>query len=223
MQRHELSREQAAWPQTLLVISGGCVGLLVSVVQKKLSIYHITLAGGILTCAGLVGASFATSIVWFTVTYGVIQGAGIGITLIGVAMYLLLYFDKYKATATAIKDIGMVAAAGVAGVPLDVASREGIRNGKETGPINSQQEDVERHLAIKGAKPLLNEEERCVPLQSEELPPPTNGAPSVFPVVIWIPFFVLVLLQVISEYGNSLFTTTIVDYATDKGAELGRA
>ncbi|XP_075746354.1 uncharacterized protein LOC119159376 isoform X2 [Rhipicephalus microplus] len=105
MQRHGLSREQVAWPQTLLLISGGCVGLLVSVVQKKFSIYHITLAGGILTSAGLVGASFAPSIVWFSVAYGVVQ----------------------------------------------------------------------------------------------------------------------VLLQVFSEYGNSLFMTTIVDYATDKGAELGRA
>ncbi|KAH7958142.1 hypothetical protein HPB51_027874 [Rhipicephalus microplus] len=33
-------------------------------------------------------------------------GAGVGTTLRGVTMYLLLYFDKYKATATAIKDIG---------------------------------------------------------------------------------------------------------------------
>ncbi|KAH8042481.1 hypothetical protein HPB51_023529 [Rhipicephalus microplus] len=33
-------------------------------------------------------------------------GAGVGTTLRGVTMYLLLYFDKYKATATAIKNIG---------------------------------------------------------------------------------------------------------------------
>ncbi|XP_049267634.1 monocarboxylate transporter 3-like [Rhipicephalus sanguineus] len=85
-------------------------------VQKKFSIYHITLAGGIVASAGLAGASFAPNIVWLSVTFGVVQGAGIGITLLGIAMYLLLYFDKYKATATAIKDIGTVAA-GVAGVP----------------------------------------------------------------------------------------------------------
>ncbi|KAL1466126.1 hypothetical protein MTO96_026860 [Rhipicephalus appendiculatus] len=74
MQKHELSREQAAWPQTSLVISGGCMGLLVSVVQKKFSIYHITLAGGIVASAGLAGASFAPNIVWLSITFGVLQG-----------------------------------------------------------------------------------------------------------------------------------------------------
>ncbi|XP_037268013.2 monocarboxylate transporter 12 isoform X1 [Rhipicephalus microplus] len=253
MQRHGLSREQVAWPQTLLLISGGCVGLLVSVVQKKFSIYHITLAGGILTSAGLVGASFAPSIVWFSVAYGVVQGAGLGITFLGVAMYLLLYFDKCKATAAAIKDVGMVVA-GVAGVPwISILMKEyglqgslllmaGLmlhilplvmliktprrchmfrKNDKPTGRINSQKGDVDKPAAIKSAVPLLNEKEHCV--QREELPTLSNGAPRGFPIGIRFPFFVLVLLQVFSEYGNSLFMTTIVDYATDKGAELGRA
>ncbi|KAL1443241.1 hypothetical protein MTO96_030359 [Rhipicephalus appendiculatus] len=116
MEELHVDREEAAWPQTALVISGGCVGLLVSVVQKKFSIYHITLVGGFITSAGVLVSSFAPNIAWLSVTFGVIQGAGVGTTLLGVAMYLLLYFDKYKATATAIKDIGTVAA-GVAGVP----------------------------------------------------------------------------------------------------------
>lgn len=255
MQKHDLSREQAAWPQTALVISGGCMGLLVSVVQKKFSIYHITLAGGIMASAGLAGASFAPNIVWLSVTFGVVQGAGIGITLLGVAMYLLLYFDKYKATATAIKDIGTVAA-GVAGVPwISLLVKEyGLQGSllltaglmihilpivmliktprhwrifrgsdKNTGPMSSQQADVEVPLAVKKAAQLPNEEERFVPLRSTELPTPPDSPSSVFPVVIWFPFFVLVLLQVVSDYSNAVFMTTIVDYATDKGAELGRA
>ncbi|XP_049519520.1 monocarboxylate transporter 9-like isoform X5 [Dermacentor silvarum] len=116
MEKHHVGREQAAWPQSALVISGGCAGLLVSVVQKKFSIYQITLLGGIMASAGVVASSFAPNIAWLSLTFGVIQGAGIGTTLLGVAMYLLLYFDKYKATVTAIKDVGTVAA-GVAGVP----------------------------------------------------------------------------------------------------------
>ncbi|KAL3184286.1 hypothetical protein MRX96_032090 [Rhipicephalus microplus] len=187
MQKYELSREQAAWPQTSLVISGGCVGLLISVAQKKFSIYHITLAGGIVASAGLVAASFAPNIAWLSVTFGVLQGAGVGITLLGVAMYLLLYFDKYKATATAIKDIGMVAA-GVTGVPwisflvkeyglqgsllLTAALMLHIlpvvmliktphrcrmfrKNCKITGPIYSQQNDVERRPAIEQSRALI--------------------------------------------------------------------
>lgn len=255
MQKYELSREQAAWPQTSLVISGGCVGLLISVVQKKFSIYHITLAGGIVASAGLVAASFAPNIAWLSVTFGVLQGAGVGITLLGVAMYLLLYFDKYKATATAIKDIGMVAA-GVTGVPwisflvkeyglqgsllltaglmlhilpvvmlIKTPRRCRIfrKNCKITGPIYSQQNDLERRPAIAKVEALSNEEERFAPLHCEELSTPSKGAPSVFPVVVWLPFIVLVLLQVVSDYSNAVFMTTIVDYAKDKGAELGRA
>ncbi|XP_075542628.1 monocarboxylate transporter 9-like isoform X2 [Dermacentor variabilis] len=116
MEKHHVGREKAAWPQTALAISGGCAGLLVSVVQKKFSIYHITLVGGLMASAGAVASSFAPNIAWLCLTFGVIQGAGIGTTLLGVLMYLLLYFDKYKATAIAIKDVGTVAA-GVAGVP----------------------------------------------------------------------------------------------------------
>ncbi|XP_049519519.1 monocarboxylate transporter 4-like isoform X1 [Dermacentor silvarum] len=116
MEKHHVGREQAAWPQSALVASGGCAGLLVSVVQKKFAIYHITLLGGIMASAGVVASSFAPNIAWLSLTFGVIQGAGIGTTLLGVAMYLLLYFDKYKATVTAIKDVGTVVA-GVAAVP----------------------------------------------------------------------------------------------------------
>ncbi|KAH6934424.1 hypothetical protein HPB50_024184 [Hyalomma asiaticum] len=91
-------------------------GLLVSVVEEKVSVYHITLVGGVIADAGIMASSVAGNITWLSVTLGGLHGLGIGTILLGVAMCLLLCFDKYKATATAIKGIGTVGA-GVAGVP----------------------------------------------------------------------------------------------------------
>lgn len=253
MQKYQLSREQAAWPQTSLVISGSCVGLLVSMVQKKFSIYHITLAGGVIASVGLATASLAPNIAWLSVTFGVIQGAGIGTTLLGVAMYLLLYFDKYKATATAIKDVGTVAA-GVAGVPWIslLVKKYGIQGSlllsaaltihilpivmliktprrfrifrsskKNAATTSPQQSDIDSPAAMNRALRLPDEEKTFSPLECTNLPVSTTS--SVSSVVRWFPFLVLVLVQVVSDYSNAVFMTTVVDYATDKGVELQRA
>ncbi|KAL1443240.1 hypothetical protein MTO96_030358 [Rhipicephalus appendiculatus] len=74
MEELHVDREEAAWPQTALVISGGCVGLLVSIMQKKFSTCHITLVGGFITSAGVLASSFAPNIAWLSATFGVIQG-----------------------------------------------------------------------------------------------------------------------------------------------------
>ncbi|XP_037565949.1 monocarboxylate transporter 9-like isoform X2 [Dermacentor silvarum] len=253
MEKHHVGREQAAWPQSALVISGGCVGLLVSAVQKKFSIYHITLVGGIMASAGVVASSFAPNIVWLSLTFGVIQGAGTGTTLLGIAMYLLLYFDKYKATVTAIKDVGMVAA-GVAAVPWTslLVKEYGLQGsllltggfmihivplvmlirtprplqicqGKKDNTMSAQQANADSAPTMKITTKSVRQKEQFVPSPNKKLLASSSSPPSVFTVFKWFPFSVLVLLQVIADYTFATFMTTIVDYAADKGAELERA
>ncbi|KAL3184289.1 hypothetical protein MRX96_032093 [Rhipicephalus microplus] len=129
-----VKREESALPQTAFVISGGCVA---------------TLVDGFIASAGVLASSFAPN----RLTVGDFRGdtrSWRGNYTSGVTRYLLLYFDKYKATATAIKDIG-------------------------------------------------------------------HGRSRLFP------FMVAVQLQVISNYTNSLFMTTVGDYTADKGLEAERA
>ncbi|XP_054923388.1 monocarboxylate transporter 7-like [Dermacentor andersoni] len=255
MQKHQLLREEAAWPLSALVISGGCAGLLVSVLQKKFSLYHITLVGGLVASAGVLASSFAPNIVWLSVTFGVIQGAGIGSALLGVAMYLLLYFDKYKATATAVKDVGTVAA-GVAGVPWTslLVKEYGLqgsllltgafmmhivpivmliktprpfqicrRNEKDDITGSSQHADADPVPTVTRATSLLKDEEPFEPSPSTERQVSSRCSPIVRFVFKLFPFFVLVGMQVVSNYSFGTFMTTIVDYAADKGTELERA
>ncbi|XP_065296096.1 monocarboxylate transporter 12-like isoform X2 [Dermacentor albipictus] len=255
MEKHHVGREKAAWPQTALAISGGCAGLLVSVVQKKFSIYHITLVGGLMASAGAMASSFAPNIAWLCLTFGVIQGAGIGTTLLGVLMYLLLYFDKYKATAIAIKDVGTVAA-GVAGVPWTslLVKEYGLQGSllltgglmmhilplvmliKTPRPLQICQSDKDNAITLSSqqangdsaptveiATKLVKQEERFAPFANKKRLASSSCTSNVFTVFKWFPFFVLVLLQVISDYGFSTFMTTIVDYTADKGAALERA
>lgn len=256
MEELHVDRENAAWPQTALTISGGCAGLLVSVVQKKFSIYHITLVGGFITSAGVLASSFAPDIAWLSVTYGVIQGTGVGTTLLGVAMYLLLCFDKFKATATAIKDIGTVAA-GVAGVPWIslCVKKYGLRGSlllsaglimhilplvmliKTPRPFPTRQSDEKtakathpgqpdpcsEQCAMKTAMNTLKQEVQLVSPSYGKRPSSSNCHLWMFCGFTLFPFIVVVLLQVVSDYTNGLFMTTIVDYSADKGVEVERA
>ncbi|KAH6934427.1 hypothetical protein HPB50_024187 [Hyalomma asiaticum] len=117
MEKYGVSHAEAAWPSSALVIAGSTVCVAVSAVQDKLSVYHITLVGGILASLGLVASAFAPNIAWMTFTFGVLHGAGIGTALMGFSLYILLYFDKYKATAFAVMWV-FRAASGMTGTQI---------------------------------------------------------------------------------------------------------
>ncbi|XP_037564458.2 monocarboxylate transporter 12-B-like [Dermacentor silvarum] len=101
-QKYGITHGQAAWPSSGLVIAATLMCLVVSQLQDKVSVYHITLAGGFLASLGLVASAFAPNISWMTFTFGVLYGAGLGTALLGYTLYILLYFKKYSGTAFAI-------------------------------------------------------------------------------------------------------------------------
>ncbi|XP_077511344.1 monocarboxylate transporter 12-like isoform X2 [Amblyomma americanum] len=253
IEEYGIKREQAAWPQSSLVIAAGCAGLLVSLVEQKLRLHQIALMGAVITSTGLMASAFAPNIAWLTVTFGVVQGAGMGVALLGVAMYLLLYFDKYKATATAIKEIGTVAA-GVTGVPMTsyFTAKYGlqgcllltggvmlhilpvimlIRNPhpyktgavKEENDKSDHRNDATEVCIGNGNKAPCAESPGG---SRQTISSPGTSADSSLNILSTFAmpaFYVVVLLQVISDYTFSTYTTTIVDYAVDKGTGLASA
>ncbi|KAH7959708.1 hypothetical protein HPB49_013133 [Dermacentor silvarum] len=106
MEEFDISHEQAAWPQSTHAVVGNCAGLLLSVLQQKLTVYHITLISAILTSTGLIASSFAPDIIWRTVLLGGVYGTGSGMLITSLSLYTLVYFEKYRATATAFKYTG---------------------------------------------------------------------------------------------------------------------
>ncbi|XP_037503142.1 monocarboxylate transporter 10 [Rhipicephalus sanguineus] len=117
MKKYGIDHAEAAWPASALVIAGSCVCIAVSALQDKLSVFHITLVGGLLASLGLVASTFAPNIAWMTFTFGVLHGAGIGTALLGFSLYILLYFDKYSGTAFAVMWV-FRAVSGMAGTQL---------------------------------------------------------------------------------------------------------
>ncbi|KAL3211580.1 hypothetical protein MRX96_036343 [Rhipicephalus microplus] len=114
MEKFGVSHEMAAWPQSTYMVMSNTIGLVLSVLQQRVPLYHLTMFGVALTCTGLIAAAFSPDIKWMAVLYGGIYGAGAGISMISLSLYLLVYFDKYRATATAFKYAGW-AASGIIG------------------------------------------------------------------------------------------------------------
>uniref|UniRef100_A0A023GMX3 Putative monocarboxylate transporter ixodes scapularis monocarboxylate transporter n=1 Tax=Amblyomma triste TaxID=251400 RepID=A0A023GMX3_AMBTT len=117
MEKYAINHEQVSRISSALVIAHSSSGLLVSQLQRKLSVYHISLLGGVLASSGLVSSAFAPSVGWMTFTFGVLYGTGIGTALLGLSLYLLMYFEEYRGTATAIMWI-FRATSGMAAMPL---------------------------------------------------------------------------------------------------------
>ncbi|KAL1485012.1 hypothetical protein MTO96_032231 [Rhipicephalus appendiculatus] len=114
MEEFHISHKQAAWPLSTYIVVANSIGFLLSVLQQKLTVYHITLISAMLVSTGLIASSFAPDIIWRTVLLGGIYGAGSGMLITSLSLYTLSYFERYRATATAFKYAG-VALSGIVG------------------------------------------------------------------------------------------------------------
>lgn len=102
-----ISHQSASWPLLLNQIMAHVAGFLVGYLQEKWSIYHIAVAGSLLNFVALIAASCAPNIVWMIITLGLISGTGICMIMLTLSLYAMLYFDKYRATASGFKYTGM--------------------------------------------------------------------------------------------------------------------
>ncbi|XP_077532959.1 monocarboxylate transporter 9-like [Haemaphysalis longicornis] len=107
MEEFNISHQSAIWPSNLTSMTQHSAGLLINLLQRRLSLYHIMILGCLLNSASLVASAFVPNITWMTITAGIINGLGIGMGALSLSLYAMTYFDKYRATASGYKYAGM--------------------------------------------------------------------------------------------------------------------
>ncbi|CAG2100116.1 unnamed protein product [Medioppia subpectinata] len=103
---YKLSRESASWPfclcTTFTHLSGPVAGMLLSHYTMR----TIVFMGGLIAAIGMIMCYFSSSILEITIYIGIIQGFGIGLSFMQTPVILAQYFQKFRATATAISYAG---------------------------------------------------------------------------------------------------------------------
>lgn len=100
------TNEQTGWVGSLLA---GCyltIGPVVSVLAEKYGCRKVTIAGSIISAAGFILSTQATSIEMLIVTYGVIGGLGFGMIYLPAIVTVGHWFDKKRAFATGLAVCG---------------------------------------------------------------------------------------------------------------------
>ncbi|KAH8039422.1 hypothetical protein HPB51_007275 [Rhipicephalus microplus] len=101
-----VTREAASWPASVMSVVSHSSGLLVSCLQRHLSVFQLGLVGSVFLWAGILAAVFAPNMAWMTVTLGVIHGLGVGVVCVTLIIVVMMYFDKYRGVASGIKFAG---------------------------------------------------------------------------------------------------------------------
>ncbi|XP_049516177.1 uncharacterized protein LOC125942124 [Dermacentor silvarum] len=104
------SHQTASWPITVHALMGHLAGLLVTLLQKKLSIYQIAVSASLLNFTAMVASAFAPTAAWMTITLGLVGGTGYGMMVLTLSIYAMVYFKKYRGTASGFKYTGMTLA-----------------------------------------------------------------------------------------------------------------
>ncbi|XP_065289076.1 monocarboxylate transporter 9-like [Dermacentor albipictus] len=105
-----VSHQSASWPLTLNMVMAHVAGLLVTLLQERFTIYQIAVSGSLLNFAALVASAFVPDMTWMCFTLGFISGLAVGMIMLSLSIYNMLYFDKYRATASGFKYTGMTLA-----------------------------------------------------------------------------------------------------------------
>ncbi|XP_049519732.1 uncharacterized protein LOC125944038 [Dermacentor silvarum] len=121
MDEFGVDHQSASLPITLLTIMVQISGFFVALLQKKLSIYQIALTGSVLNFVALIAAFFAPNITWMCVTVGFMSGTAVGISVLTLSIYAMLYFEKYRAAASGFKYTGTSLAPVLFSIPLSKA------------------------------------------------------------------------------------------------------
>ncbi|XP_077511410.1 monocarboxylate transporter 12-like isoform X2 [Amblyomma americanum] len=110
MELFQVDRLQAGWPQSISFVVNFSAGLLVSGLQRHVSLSGIALLGSLLAWTGPIGASFAQNISVVTLCMGFIHGLGCGVFFVAISVFLMMYFDRYRGITNGIKNLGGTAA-----------------------------------------------------------------------------------------------------------------
>ncbi|KAK8765863.1 hypothetical protein V5799_007361 [Amblyomma americanum] len=73
---------------------------------RGFAVSTIGMIGGVLVWCGIIASVFAPDMMWMSLTFGFVQGAGSGFVSMAVTVILMMYFDKYRGVATGIRCAG---------------------------------------------------------------------------------------------------------------------
>lgn len=100
------SREAASWPFSLLGAVINLSGVASGVLLKKLPLRSVSVAGSLLTAAGVLLCSAFYDLIGITVCLGVISAIGQGLVFPSNAIAINTYFKKYRASGSGISYAG---------------------------------------------------------------------------------------------------------------------
>lgn len=111
MREFDVDRGQAAWPICLMGAMANIAGLVAGPLCQKYTPRPVMFAGSIIMSAGIIASSFAPSILWVSVTQGIMFGIGSGLVFMTLPVHINQYFDKYRGFALGITYTGSTSSA----------------------------------------------------------------------------------------------------------------
>ncbi|XP_037276663.2 uncharacterized protein LOC119169743 isoform X1 [Rhipicephalus microplus] len=103
MEEYHADHATASWPGNILLSASHLSGFVIVLLQNKLSVFVIGLFVVALSAIAVIGGAFCPDMACMSVTVGGLYGLGYGASLTSFAIYTVIYFEKYVATATALK------------------------------------------------------------------------------------------------------------------------
>nr|XP_037276663.1 monocarboxylate transporter 9-like [Rhipicephalus microplus] len=103
MEEYHADHATASWPGNILLSASHLSGFVIVLLQSKLSVFVIGLLVVALSAIAVTGGAFCPDMACMSVTVGGLYGLGYGASLTSFAIYTMMYFERYMATATALK------------------------------------------------------------------------------------------------------------------------
>lgn len=246
MDEFGVDREAASWPSNAITALSHLSGILLAVLQGRVTLFQIFFVGGVLVWFGILASVFVPNMAWMTVTFGVINGLGLGLTIITMGVLLTMYFDRYRGVASGIKFAG-TSGSGLAfpkflsylqqkygfrgmllvygGIATHVTAF-GLLLKEPPWICLKTRGKKEAKPAVQGTTGLQcglpNAEQRFGCPTSSKIGHCRNLSPLL--VLLRQPtFYVVVLCATIADLTSPTFSSTLVDYGVDKGLSLSDA
>ncbi|KAM7311923.1 monocarboxylate transporter 6-like [Ixodes scapularis] len=230
MEEFAIARGPASWPITVLAALSDLGGILAGPLCYLISVKSVLLIGSLANVLGMVGASFAPTLAWMSVTLGFIHGMGGGFIRTLLQVFLSTNYKKHLGMAHGLMFAGATASSFV--FPYVLMSLNEAFNARGSmlvvGGILShliplcmlikQQDgvDVSKNASTNSNIESIRTTEK---LTKQETSSGTCSAIALDAgkIMCTPTFYVIVISWLIVVYALELFFMTIVDYAMDRG------
>lgn len=238
MEEFQVDRGTASWPVCVLgtVIDMG--GILAAPLSRRYSIPLVMTWGAVFASIGMLSSAFAPGITCITVTMGIVHGIGAGTLYTLLQVLLSMNFEKYRGTAPGIMYSGATLSALVGPQLLFFLRRTyNFRNSillfgailLHSIPISflfrssdcaKETKHLEKETKEMNVFSICETEAiKETPGSKKETAVPELPLLQVVQLVLRIPiYYAITLTWLIMCYNLDIFTTTLYDYAVDKGA-----